>query len=215
MSPQKLLFCYHLPTRGRAGVKLGDAWYISNVSIIFDAPCLFIHHLLCVLLHFVAFLCIFRNYPTNETPSCQFPVFYCFCVSEKLHGKIFSELDETKAEPPIFPEHELESKVETEGATTWPHPRAVRAKHCPRHQGVSPPGPLPDAALPPIYSPRQEKPKGLINFPRNLLQATAVVDARSGGSRSSSRHPAGEGNHRRRPSSSPWSPLEWCVSSLP
>jgi hypothetical protein len=45
----KLLFCYHLPTRGRAGVKLGDAWYVSNVSIIFDAPCLFIHHLLCVL----------------------------------------------------------------------------------------------------------------------------------------------------------------------
>jgi hypothetical protein len=59
MSPQKLLFCYHLPTRGWAGVKLGDAWYVSNVSIIFNAPCLFIHHLLCVLLHFVAFLCIF------------------------------------------------------------------------------------------------------------------------------------------------------------
>jgi hypothetical protein len=61
MSPQKLLFCYHLPTRGRARVKLGDAWYVSNVSIIFDAPCLFIHHLLCVLFHFVAFLCIFQN----------------------------------------------------------------------------------------------------------------------------------------------------------
>jgi hypothetical protein len=61
MSPQKLFFYYHLPTRGRVGVKLGDAWYASNVSIIFYAPCLFIHHLLCVLLHFVAFLCIFRN----------------------------------------------------------------------------------------------------------------------------------------------------------
>jgi hypothetical protein len=61
MSPQKLFFCYHLPTRGRAGVKLGDAWYVSNVSIIFDSPCLFIHHLLCVLLHFMAFLCIFQN----------------------------------------------------------------------------------------------------------------------------------------------------------
>jgi hypothetical protein len=61
MSPQKLFICYHLPTRGRAGVKLGDAWYVSNVSIIFDAPCLFLHHLLSVLLHFVAFLCIFRN----------------------------------------------------------------------------------------------------------------------------------------------------------
>jgi hypothetical protein len=38
-----------------------DAWYVSNVSIIFYAPYLFTHHLLCVLLHFVAFLCIFRN----------------------------------------------------------------------------------------------------------------------------------------------------------
>jgi hypothetical protein len=36
-------------------------WYVSNVSIIFDVPCLFIHHSLCVLLHFVAFLCIFLN----------------------------------------------------------------------------------------------------------------------------------------------------------
>ena len=31
---QKFCF-YHLPTRGRAGIKLGDAWYVSNVSIIF------------------------------------------------------------------------------------------------------------------------------------------------------------------------------------
>jgi hypothetical protein len=61
MSAHKLFFCYHLPTRGRAGVKLGDAWYVSNVSIIFYAPCLFIYHLLCVLLHFVGFLCIFWN----------------------------------------------------------------------------------------------------------------------------------------------------------
>ena len=31
---QKFSF-YRLPTRGRAGIKLGDAWYISNISIIF------------------------------------------------------------------------------------------------------------------------------------------------------------------------------------
>jgi hypothetical protein len=43
------------------GPMLIDNWYVSNVSIIFYAPCLFIHHLLCVLLHFVEFLCIFRN----------------------------------------------------------------------------------------------------------------------------------------------------------
>jgi hypothetical protein len=38
-----------------------DEWYVSNVSIIFDAPCLFLHHLHIVSLHFVALLCIFRN----------------------------------------------------------------------------------------------------------------------------------------------------------
>jgi hypothetical protein len=61
MSPQKLFFCYHLPTRGRAGVKLGDAWYVSNVSIIFDAPCLFYTICFMFCLHFVAFLCDFQN----------------------------------------------------------------------------------------------------------------------------------------------------------
>ena len=35
-------FClYHLPTQGRAGIKLGDAWYVSNVSIIFDCSMLY------------------------------------------------------------------------------------------------------------------------------------------------------------------------------
>ena len=37
---QKFCF-YHLPSRGRAGIKLGDAWYISNVSIIFDCSMLY------------------------------------------------------------------------------------------------------------------------------------------------------------------------------
>jgi hypothetical protein len=138
-------------------------------------------------------------------PVPRFLLFLCF---RKATQEIFSELDETKAEPPIFPEHESESKAETEGARTWQHPRAARAKPWSRHQGVSPPGPLPDAALPLIYSPRRENRKDPINFPRNLLQAAAVIDVRSGGSRSSSRHPAREGNHHRRPSSSPWSPPE-------
>ena len=35
---QKFCF-YHLPTRGREGIKLGDAWYVSNISITFIVPC--------------------------------------------------------------------------------------------------------------------------------------------------------------------------------
>jgi hypothetical protein len=38
-----------------------DAWYVSNVSIIFDAPWLFLHHLLSVSLHFMEFLYISLN----------------------------------------------------------------------------------------------------------------------------------------------------------
>ena len=51
---QKFCF-YHWPTRGRAGIKLGDAWYVSNVSIIFDCSmllyCLF-WMLMGFILHF-------------------------------------------------------------------------------------------------------------------------------------------------------------------
>ena len=39
---------YHLPTRGRAGIKLGDAWYVSNVSII----------LYCSMLYYLLFWAI-------------------------------------------------------------------------------------------------------------------------------------------------------------
>jgi hypothetical protein len=148
----------------------------------------------------------------RQVPVPYFLLFLCF---RKATQEIFLELEETKAEPPIFPEVSQSLKMRWRGARTRPYPRAAQPRPWPRHQGVRPPGPPPDAALPPIYSPRWEKPKDPINFPWNLLQATAVVDTRLGGSRSSSRHPAGEGNPCRRQSSSPWSPLEWCVSSLP
>jgi hypothetical protein len=46
---------------GRFGGLRPGKWYVSNVSIIFEAPCLFLHHLPNVSLHFVALLCIFRN----------------------------------------------------------------------------------------------------------------------------------------------------------
>ena len=39
-SASKILF-YHSPTQGRAGIKLGDAWYVSNISIIFDCSMLY------------------------------------------------------------------------------------------------------------------------------------------------------------------------------
>jgi hypothetical protein len=147
-------------------------------------------------------------------PQCQFPVFCCFCVTEKLHGKYSRNWTKQKPKFLFFPTRDgVQSRDggKPEGGHT-PH----GAGHpWPRWGMVWAPGPPHNIALPPIYSPRWENPKGPINFPENIMQAGGGVDARSGGSRSSSRHPVGEGNHHRRPSSSPCLPPEWCVSSLP
>jgi hypothetical protein len=136
------------------------------------------------------------------------PYFLLFLCFRKAIQEIFSELDKTNAEPPIFPDTSQSPKMRQRGARGRPHPRAVRPSPSPRHQGMRPPGPPPDAPLPPIYLPRRENPKDPINFPQNLLQAAAVIDGRLGGSRSPSRHPAGEGNPCQRSSSSPWLPPE-------
>jgi hypothetical protein len=140
--------------------------------------------------------------------------FAVFMFQKSYTGNIFG-IGRNKSRTSYFYRSFAKTEDETEGGqgpaslpgaqpSPWPCPPMVR-----------PPGPPPDAAPSPIKSPRREKPKGRISFPRNILQAIAVAVARSGGSRSSSRHPAGEGNPCRRPSTPPWSPLEWCVSSLP
>ena len=83
---QKFCF-YHLPTRGRAGIKLGDAWYVSNVSIIFDCSMLY-YLLFWTILGFIFhFYIIFgTNLLTGGQPqNCCF--FAYFSVSEKQNIK--------------------------------------------------------------------------------------------------------------------------------
>jgi hypothetical protein len=132
-----------------------------------------------------------------------FLLFFCF---RKATQKIFSELGETKAKVSIFPDTRRSPEQRWRGARGQPHHAMARATPWPRRAMVCAPGPPPNATLLPIYSPRWENLKDPINFPQNIMQATVIIDARSGGSRCSSRHPAGEGNHHRRPSSSPCLP---------
>jgi hypothetical protein len=156
------------------------------------------------LWHFYAFSGTNLLTRCHSASSC-FLLLLCF---RKATQEIFLELDETKAKPSIFPEASRSLEMRRRGARGQAHPWAARPSPWPRHQGVRPPGPPPDAALSPIYSPRREKPKGWIAFPQNILQAAAIIVARSGGSRSSSWHLAREGNPYRRPSPPPWSPPE-------
>jgi hypothetical protein len=146
-----------------------------------------------------------------HSASSLFLMFLCF---RKATQDIFSELDETKARIPIFLEASWSPKQRRSGARRQPHHATAQAPLAAPGYGV---GPWPTLwCRPSAYIfPSTGKPKSPDQFPRNILQAAATVDARSGGSRSSSRHPAGEGNHRWRPSSSPCLPPEWCMSSLP
>ena len=66
---QKFCF-YHLPTWGRAGIKLGDAWYVSNVSIIFDCSML-LYYLFWMFMGFILHInIIFATNLLTEGPSC-------------------------------------------------------------------------------------------------------------------------------------------------
>jgi hypothetical protein len=93
------------------------------------------------------------------------PCFWLFLCFRKATQEIFSELDETKAKPSIFPEASQSSKMRRRGARSQAHPRVAQPTPGPRHQGVRPAGLPPDTALSPIYSPRREKPKERIAFP--------------------------------------------------
>jgi hypothetical protein len=136
------------------------------------------------------------------------PYFLLFLCFRKAIKEIFSELYETKAEVPIFPDTRRSPNQRRRGARGQAHPRAARPAPCPRHQGVWPPGPLPDTAPPPIYSPRRENPKHPINFLETYREPSSSSTRDREGPESSSRHPAGVGNHHQRPSSLPCLPLE-------
>ena len=82
---QKFCF-YHLPTRGRAAIKLGDAWYVSNVSIIFDCSMLY-YLLFWTLLGFIIhFYIIFGTNLLTQSP-VPVSVLPCFSVSQKRNIK--------------------------------------------------------------------------------------------------------------------------------
>jgi hypothetical protein len=118
-------------------------------------------------------------------------LFSAIFVFQKVTQEILSELDKTKAEPPIFTEASRIPKMRQRGATSHAHHQGARPRPWPCRPVVRPAGPTFDDALSPISSPRREKPKGRISFPRNILEAAAVAAVRLGGSRSSSWHPAG------------------------
>jgi hypothetical protein len=83
----KIIVLLSLTYSRTSRIKLGDAWYVSNVSIIFYAPCLFIHHLLCVLFTLRGVFMHFPELTYYRDATVPVPCFLLFCVSEKLQRK--------------------------------------------------------------------------------------------------------------------------------
>jgi hypothetical protein len=98
-------------------------------------------------------------------PQCQFPVFCCFRVSEKLHRKHSQNWTKQRPEVQIFTGASRRPKRRQRGATGHPQHRAARPRAGPRPLVVRPPWYTSDAAPSPIKTPRREKPKHPITFP--------------------------------------------------
>jgi hypothetical protein len=141
-------------------------------------------------------------------------LFSAIFVFQKSYTENILRIGWNKSRSSYFSRHERSPKQRRRGTKGRPHPPW---REPPPGRARAWCGPLVHLPTSPfrLYILLNEKTLSRINFPKNILQAVAVIDARLGGSRSSSRHLAGEGNHHRRPSSSSFLPPEWCVSSLP
>ena len=146
---QKICF-YHLPTRGRAGIKLGDAWYVSNVSIIFDCSMLY-YLLFWTLLGFIIhFYIIFGTNLLTQSPVpiLVFLLFQCF---EEKEYQTESKQNETFGRV-IFG---TEAIQETWSRRKGSFEVATRQGGVPYPLGAPPPswapGGSPDRLLSPIY----------------------------------------------------------------
>ena len=146
---QKFYF-YHLPTRGRAGIKLGDTWYVSNVSIIFYCSML-LYYLFWMFMGFIIhFYIIFGTNLLTGGPT-QNAVFLPISVFEEKEYQMESKWNETSGRV-IFGTEVIQE--------TWSRRRgsnevATRVQGAPYPLGVPPPSwaprSSPDRLLSPIY----------------------------------------------------------------
>jgi hypothetical protein len=101
-------------------------------------------------------------------PQCQFPVFCCFCVSEKLHMKYSRNWTKPKPVVQIFHRASRRPKRRRSQTKGQPHHRAARPRAGPCPLVVWAPWSTSDAAPSPIKTPRREKPKHPITFPEHI-----------------------------------------------
>ena len=126
------------------------------------------------------------------------PCFLLFLLSEKLLKKYSRNWTNFTSKFLFFPGGSRTPKKTRRGAPRGPHPLPARVPPLPREHGVWGPRGSTAFAPSPTYTPPELPDLERTPFSSTKSRATAVVNPRSGGFISSSRHPAGEGNHHRR-----------------
>ena len=102
-------------------------------------------------------------------PQCQF-LFSAVFGSRKAVRAIFSEFDETKAKPPIFPRDTRSQKGKPGGGPRPPNHMLARLGPQARREVRREPRTSTDIAPSPIYCLRRENPKIPSQFPRRVPQ---------------------------------------------
>ena len=85
--PHKKFLFYQLPTRGRAGIKLGDASHVSNVSIIFYCSMLLYYPFWMFMGFILHIYIIFGTNLLTGGPSHIAVFFAYFSISKKRNIK--------------------------------------------------------------------------------------------------------------------------------
>jgi hypothetical protein len=103
-------------------------------------------------------------------PQCQFPVFCCFCVSEKLHRKYYRNWTKQVQKLLFFLDGGRGPNGSRRGARGWPHHRGAQPSPWPRPPMVRPPWSTSDDAPSPIRSLPMLNPKTIGKFPERVPQ---------------------------------------------
>jgi hypothetical protein len=103
-------------------------------------------------------------------PQCQFPVFCCFGVSEKLHRKYSRNWMKQRPKLLFCPEVGRGPNGSRRGARGQPNHEGAQPRPWPCPPVVRPPWSTPDDAPSPIKSLLMENPKTIGVFPRTVPQ---------------------------------------------
>ena len=163
---QNFLF-YHLPTRGRAGIKLGDAWYVSNVSTIFYCSML-LYYLFWMFMGFIIHCYII--FGTNLLTQSPVPV-PVFSLVSVFHRKGISngvQMEWNLLERDFWNERDPEDLECKSRSSRGGHERVGRAPYRARPLSRGPLG------RPPTYFFLLYKP----TYPENIHGATKEIFSR-------------------------------------